>query len=399
MTYRTTALIAITSASLLWSALSSAGGPVFVDLSAGAKDARITGSNPAGMTQLDETAWRTGLIVSYSESTWEASSSGLGISTETESDSTLWIPSLFYVRPLNDKWTAGVSLSATGGLGDDGGEDSVTRYLSEEWSLGAFTVQPSVAYQLNDQWSIGAGIGINYIIYSWEAAVFNGVDQADGEVEVEPDDLSVNYILSAHWAPTAQTRFGLSWRSEYEPNMEDTPDYSNVDPDRQADGDLELNVTFPQSLLGGVYHEFANSHWLSLDLLWIEASEFNIETAVVEEDGGITVNPYNLEDTWVATLGWGMDIDPRWSVGLGLIYVDDPIDEDNRNVLLRVDSLWGLGASVEYSRQDGMTVGANLSWLDTGDAPVSTPILPIIGAIEGEFTDRTNLLFEVYVSW
>ncbi len=397
--YRQSSFLIAILLGLMGSALSHAGGPVFVDLSAGARDARITGSNPAGMTRLDEEAWRTGLIVSYSESTWEATSSGLGVTTETESDSTLWIPSLFYVRPLNDRWTAGVSMSATGGLGDDGGEDSVTRYLSEEWSLGAFTLQPSVAYQLNDQWSLGAGIGLNYIIYSWEAAVFNGIGEEDGQVEVEPDDLSVNYILSAHWAPTARTRFGLSWRSEYEPNMEDTPDYSNVDPDRQSPGDLELNVTFPQSVLGGVYHEFANSHWLSLDVLWIEASEFNIETAVVEEDGGITVNPYNLEDTWVATLGWGMDLDPRWSVGLGLIYVDDPVDEDNRNVLLRVDSLWGLGASVEYTRDSGMAIGANLSWLDTGDAPVSTPVLPIIGAIEGEFTDRTNLLMEVYVSW
>ena len=376
-----------------------ADGPVFVDLSASANDARIVGSNPAGMSRIENTAWRTGLIVSYSESTWEASSDRFGTFSETDTDNTVYIPSLFYVRPLNERWTVGASLSATSGLGDDGGEDSVSRYLSTDWSIGSFTLQPAVSYRINEQWSVGAGLGINYTLYSWEAAVFNGIGQPDGKVEVEPDDVNLNYILSAHWAPTESTRFGLSWRSEYEPNMNDSPDYSNVDPDRQSQGDIELDVTLPQSLLGGVYHSFDNGHWLSLDLLWVEASEFNIESAVVDEGGGITANPYNLDDTWLASVGWGMALNRRWSVGLGVLYLDDPVDDDSRNILLRVDSLWGFGASVEYTFNSGMKLSGNVSWLDTGDAPVTTPLLPIVGTIEGEFTDRTNLLFELYLSW
>jgi hypothetical protein len=68
-------------------------------------------------------------------------------------------------------------------------------------------------------------------------------------------------------------------------------------------------------------------------------------------------------------------------------------------VLLRLDSLWGLGASLAYRRDNGMLLGIDVTWLDTGDAPVTTPVLPIVGAIEGEFTERTNLLFEFYASW
>ena len=274
-----------------------AGGPVFTDLAAGANDAGIVGFNPAGMARLTETSWRTGLIVAYSESTWEVSSSGLGQSSESESDSILYIPSLFYVRPLNERWTVGASLSATSGMGNDGDEESVSRYLSTDWSVGSFTFQPAVSYRLNDAWSFGAGVGVNYTIYSWEAAVFNGVGQADGKVEVEPDDINLNYILSTHWAPSASTRFGLSWRSEYKPDMQDSPDYSGVDPERQSDTDLELEITIPQSVVAGVYHSLSNQHWLSLDVLWIEASEFNIESAVVDEDGSFTVNPYQLNDT------------------------------------------------------------------------------------------------------
>lgn len=375
------------------------GGPVFTDLAAGASDASIVGFNPAGMARLTETSWRTGLIVSYSESTWEVNSSGLDQSSESDTDSTLFIPSLFYVRPLNERWTIGASLSATSGMGNDGDEESVSRYVSTDWSLGSFTFQPSVSYRVNDAWSLGAGVGINYTVYSWEAAVFNGIGMPDGKVEVEPDDVELNYILSAHWEASDATRFGLSWRSQYKPNMQDSPDYSGVDPDRQSDTDLELEVTMPQSVVAGVYHSLSNQHWLSLDLMWVEASEFNIESAVVDEDGGFTINPYQLNDTWVVSAGWGMPLSSQWSVGLGALYVHDPMDDDNRSVLLRADSLWGLGASIEQQRDNGMVIGANLSYLFSGDSPVETPQLPIVGVIDGEYTDRTNLLFELYVSW
>jgi long-chain fatty acid transport protein len=209
-----------------------------------------------------------------------------------------------YVRPLNDRWTVGASLSVTSGMGDDGDESSVSRYLSTDWSIGSPTFQPTVAYELTDRWSLGAAVGINYTRYSWEAAVFNGPGEADGKVEIEPDDVNLNYILSAHWQ-SYSTRFGVSYRSEYEPEMEDSPDYTGVDPDRESGDDLELEVTFPQSVLAGAYHEFDNGRWLSVDVLWVDASAFNIESAVFEEGGDFQKNPYQLNDAWVVTAGWG----------------------------------------------------------------------------------------------
>ena len=375
-----------------------ANGPAFVDLSAGAHDAGTVSSNPAGMTRIESTSWRTDLIVSYSESTWEATSSALNATSESETDNTVFVPSLAYVRSLNDRWAIGASLSVTSGLGDDGDENSVSRYLSTDWSIGSLTFQPSVAYTITERWSLGAGVGINYTKYSWEAAVFNGIGADDGKVEVEPDDLNLNYILSAHWQGES-TRFGVSYRSQYEPEMEDSPDYTGVDPDRESDADLELDVTFPQSVLAGAYREFDNGQWLSLDVLWVEASEFNIESAVVDDGGEFRKNPYQLNDTWIVAAGWGRPINADWAVGLGAMYVHDPIDDEDRSVLLRMDSLWGLGMTVDYTRRNGSIVTAGVSYLFTGDSEVETPQLPVIGVLTGEYTDRTNVLFELSYSW
>ena len=374
-------------------------GPLFVNLAAGAHDAGTVSSNPAGMLRLEDPSWRARLIGSYSESTWEVTSSGLGASSESESDNMVYVPSLAYARPLGERWAVGASLSVTSGLGDDGEEDSVSRYLSTDWSIGSFTLLPSLAYQATDELALAASVGINYTRYSWEAAVFNGIGEPDGEVEVEPDDVALNFVVSALWTPSSRTRFGLSYRSEYEPSMEDTPEYSGVDPDRPSDQELELDVTLPQSVLAGVHHSFANDHWLSFDLLWIDTSAFALDSALAEDDGGFAINPYQLNDTWILSAGWGWPVRPRWEAGLGVMYVHDPIDDEDRSVLLRVDSLWGLGATVEHVRPRGMTISAGVSYLFTGDAEVETRQLPVVGVLSGEYVDRTNWLFELSMSW
>ena len=81
------------------------------------------------------------------------------------------------------------------------------------------------------------------------------------------------------------------------------------------------------------------------------------------------------------------------------MYVHDPIDDEDRSVLLRLDSLWGLGMNVDYTRRNGSILSAAVSYLFTGDSEVETPQLPVIGVLTGEYTDRTNVLFELSYSW
>ena len=47
---------------ILYASGAQGGGPLFTDLAAGAHDARIVTSNPAGMTRLEQPSWRTGII-------------------------------------------------------------------------------------------------------------------------------------------------------------------------------------------------------------------------------------------------------------------------------------------------------------------------------------------------
>jgi hypothetical protein len=41
----------------------------------------------------------------------------------------------------------------------------------------------------------------------------------------------------------------------------------------------------------------------------------------------------------------------------------------------------------------------SLSYMGMGDAPVSTPSIPGFGSLEGKFTSRDTVLFQIGVNW
>ena len=206
-------------------------------------------------------------------------------------------------------------------------------------------------------------------------------------------------MLSAYWKPAPRTTVGFAWRSEYGPKITGRLAYANVDPDRQLDSDVRLDVMFPQNMMAGINHTLENGHWISVDLVWAESSEFDIQSAVVGTNGGLSKSSPELNDTWALSAGWGMPLDTRWSIGLGLLYLHEPVDDYSRSAVLRLDSMWGLGGSAQYEYENGRVIGANISWIDTGEAPVSTRDLPIVGVIEGASSSHSAILLEVFLRW
>ena len=88
----------------------------------------------------------------------------------------------------------------------------------------------------------------------------------------------------------------------------------------------------------------------------------------------------------------------NWRVGVGSFYVSDMIDDENRTMALRLDSMWSLGVGFEWQWKDNRTVTASLNYLEAGDAPVSTPDIPGIGSVAGAYTNRQTIYFRLAIS-
>ena len=406
MSLRTLARVGAVLLGLLASGLSLAeSGAAHSGLVATADAATTAATNPAGMTRLESSELEVELLWAAGDSEWEVTFANIEGDRTDDSDGSAFIPSVYYVKPIGERWRFGVSLSVPGGLGTSFDDGWAGRYFIQEWSLGYIGLTPAFAYKLSKKVSVGAGLGLNFVRFSQESAVFNpepGI--GDGKLEIDADDTAMNAILSVLVEPTPRTRFGFTFRSEFEPELDGDPDYSGLGPIREAqleqsgalDREVGLDVRLPQALMGGVYHELRSGTSFTFDINWLEFSEFEMTQASTGESSIVEIEQ-DLEDVFIFTFGVNVPVGDRWIVRAGAMHVTEPVKDENRRLLLRLDRIWGIGGGFRREIGARQFVNLNLGLFDLGDAPVVTQDLPLVGPIEGEYdTHRGGTLV---LSW
>jgi long-chain fatty acid transport protein len=203
-----------------------AAGPAFSGLAAKADTAETVYLNPAGMSRLKGPSWYGNPQVMYTDSETEFTSAA-GKQT-IEDDGFIFIPGLYYVRPLNDRWSFGIGPNAASGLGATYNDTWPGRYLIKEWSQLSAGVVPSLAYRVNDKLSIGASLALNYSVVTLEKAVFNGAGQSDGNFELKADGIGVGGNMGFLYQFNPNTRIGIVYRSEVVAENEGTPELTDL---------------------------------------------------------------------------------------------------------------------------------------------------------------------------
>ena len=101
------------------------------------------------------------------------------------------------------------------------------------------------------------------------------------------------------------------------------------------------------------------------------------------------------EDIFALSAGYNRPINNRWRIGFGAFYVDDMIEDDERTITLRLDSIWSAGVGVEWQWNDRRAISASLNYLKIDDAPLTSPEIPGIGSMTGSFTDRQTIYLQI----
>lgn len=385
-------------------ALQAATGPAVTGIVAPANDASTAVSNPAGLTRLRQPEWMGSLMSFYSTSEFETTASSVGGSSTDDTDGWMFIPSAYYVHPYNDDLTFGISLTVPAGVGQDPGNGTPGRYLLEEWSLGYVSLAPAAGYKFNEQLSLGAAINFNYAAYNYETAVFNGPGEVDGHMELSDGDFSIGFQIGLLYELSAKTRLGLTYRSSTDTEFSDTPELSGLTPAREAllnggirDTEIELKSEFPQIVAAGVYHEFPNGSSATVDLAWIDFSEFGLTEARL---GGTAVETgeTQYDDMWAGSIGYSWPVNQDWTMRVGAAYVSSGVDDGNRSFSFKLDRIIGAGVGAEYRWSADRLLSANLTYYDLGDAPVENDV-PLLGTLSGEYSENYALGLDISLSW
>ncbi len=381
-------------------------GPAFSGIAANADSAETVVRNPAGMTRFNEPAIYGNPMVIYTKSSTEISASGTDQKEKIDNDSFVAMPGLYYVRPLSERWAIGIGPTAFTGLGSTYDDEWAGRYLLKEWSLNFVGLAPSVAYRFNDKVSIGASVPITYSQYTFEKAVYN-LDPAanDGSMELDADGWGAGFTFGVLYELTEHSRFGLVYRSKISITDEGNPDFSGLTEERKQllnqfgalDQTISFDTSTPQMVNAGVFHEIGCGWSFSVDLLWVDFSEWGLENVEIG-DSEISSRPGNYQDIWGSSLGINFAFTPVWTARSGVFYLSSALDDEDRTAFSRFDAMWGTGLGLEYQIRKGRSISFDLTYLQFGDGKFTQDI-PTGGEIQGEYTTNYAIVFGIGTQW
>jgi long-chain fatty acid transport protein len=385
------------------SPLLQAGGPALTGLVAVADDAESVFVAPAGMARLEGTHMtvQSMFVSSFADFEVDENVTTIDGGNPNKGKDPIIIPSIYYVRQLNDKWNAGISLTIPSGFGADYGSTWAGRYQTVDFSLVYVALTPALSYRFSDKLMFGGSVGFNYTEETSELKIPQPLGDTDGKISSDMDGVGINVTLSMLYEFTEHTRAGIAWTSDSDADLEGNIQLRKLGPvfDQIAqdagikDLNIELTNTLPQRVLAGVYHEFDSGNFFTVDMMWMKFSDFTVSD--IELDG-VDVNvsaPDIYDDIWAVTAGMGFPVSQKLTYKVGAMWVSQAVDDDDRNFSIRLDAMWGVGAGLSYALTEERKLDLNATLLNVGDSPVDTE--SAAGRVAGENDDPYAVLVEL----
>jgi long-chain fatty acid transport protein len=374
-----------------------------------AQDAATVFTNPAGMTQLEQSELLVGVQPVYLDV--EFSPDDNTTTSGSDGDASTWLPAggLYYFFDLMPKLKFGISAVGYFGLGLDYEDDWVGRYYVQEVQLQALGIQPALAYQITDWLSFGAGMVALYGVFEQKAAVNNiGPNQPDGRLRIKDDDLAFQANLGILVEPRKGTRFGLTYLSEAELEFTDRAEFSNLGPALEAilraqgllDSKIEVEFTMPQAVMLSAFHEL-NDRWAVMgNLGWQDWSEFGkVGVTVTSEDISSLTVDRNYKDTWHVAVGGQYRVAEPWLLTAGVAYDSSMVDDDDRTPDLPLGESWRFGAGARYDWSQKLAFGLGYTFLWSGDLDMDVNRGPLSGRVSGTYENTSMHFINLFLDW
>ena len=348
-------------------------------------DASTSFHNPAGMTRLEgnELMLTAGLLKSNIEFDPDSSGGDGG-------DAGGYAPMLgsFYAHSLSKDLKLGINLISFSAVVLDYDDDWAGRYQCQNLDIFTITLNPTIAYRVNDWLSIGGGVGIMYGELEMDAAIPSPAPGGnDGKATIDGDDVGVGYSFSALFEPSERTRLGVIYWSKIEPSYDGD---IKIEPlGRQVGTDTDL--TFPQFIRAGIYHEI-NDKWALLGTIaWEDWSE--LDNLFLSTTTGTNVAfPRNWDDTWHFAAGVRYRIDEQWLVQGGISHDTSPVDSVDRTADMAIDKQFRLSVGVEHKRSEKVSTGFTFEYVDLGDAKINNSLV-------GDYKNNNLFFFAFNINW
>ena len=426
-------------------------GNAYAGAAAVSTDTSTVWFNPAGMSELPNRELAVGLHILTTDTTFTDRGTSLNFlagggpvsGPDTASPGTTTaLPNFYYVAPINDQWSYGLSIGVPFGSSTEYDSNWKGRYTTVKSGISVIDINPAVSFQLNDKVRFGAGLSVQQLSAELGSAVDSGaicfttygeanptlctnqnltpgnVD-TDGYAEITGDSIGVGFNLGVLFVPSEKTKIGLAYRHEVSHELDGDIDFE-LNPALEAllrnDGIAATDTAFldttakaaidlPATFSLSAAHFVNDKLELLGDVTWTGWSTFQ-ELLVEYPEGSNpdqTLSLQEWEDVYRISAGVNYQYSDKLMLRGGLAYDQEAIPSPARRTA-RIpgnDRTWlAFGAGYQFSQNISFDVGYTHLFLDetvidndNAEATGGTPVLGLYDAAVDIFSAQFNWQF------
>jgi long-chain fatty acid transport protein len=313
--------------------------------------------NPAGIAQQRELSVLAGAtFINFSNEFTGDPNSVYTAGTEGKYDRHTFVPPNIYgIMPIGSNLTFGIGTFSAWGLRTDWHDPWVGRFISRDADLKTMSVQPTIAWQTSSG-NLAIGGGVEYrrarVILNQNIPLpfpnpFTGRITDIGNARLVSDyGDDIGWNIGVLFKPSDRLRFGASYRSEMDIDLEGDADFTQIPTGNQQldtvvgatfPKDDTISTTFPFPAVAAVGVAFSPSDRVDLEFDITHMTWSRFEALAVDFDDQPArsfVREQNWDDSSAYRLGANIEATPSWDVRLGAVYDENPQPVESVSPLL-----------------------------------------------------------------
>jgi long-chain fatty acid transport protein len=375
-----------------------------------AQDAATVFTNPAGMTQLEDTQMLVGIQPQFGNLSFSPNAK-TSVKGTNGGNAAVPLPggSFFYVHSLSPNLKLGFGSYSYFGAPIEYNLNWVGKYHLQGATILGMSFQPAFAFRAADWLSIGGGPNVMMGFLRAKAGV-NTLNPRLGDGQVRYQDYTVNVggNIGILLTPRDGTRIGIDYLTPVNLNFSDAPHFKGLGPlvtkaiskELIRSPNVNLGMQVPQQLTADVYQKVTARLALLGSVGWQNWSRFGLVDIGID-----SANPKSLtknlhfQDTFHLAAGTQYQLLRQWMLSCGFAFDNSAVGSPMRTVSLPVGDQYRFGAGVQYAWSKKITLGFADEFMYQGELPVYQSSGPILGTVAGQFTNTFFNFFSLNMAY
>ncbi|MEI6883065.1 MAG: outer membrane protein transport protein [Bacteroidota bacterium] len=276
---------------------------------------------------------------------------------------------LYASYKATDNLSIGLAVNTPYGNRLSWGDNWHGRYLIQNLSFNAITVQPTVSYKFKNIVGIGIGLVWAYGTVNLNKALPLDGPSGEGQLNIKGSTIGFGFNAGIQIHPVKGLNIGIDYRSKINMDVQNAKATFTVPASLKSqfpDGNVSVSLPLPANLDFGLSYEINEKFLIGLNLCYVFWSQydslvFNFKTKTPALNRTATAALY--QNRLIPRLGLQYKINPTVTVRVGGYYDPSPVPSDYLNPQTPSTNEIGLTAGLSVFPFKGFSIDAAFLYL------------------------------------